>query len=173
VTTNRLCLSRQVRRDLVPLYFWLRVPGSPERGRNQRPDPEFASNGTSCTIENVQRLFNFFPPGMPGIALLALRIAIMLTLLTDIFAREHETSRWVQGAGLVLSAALCAGYLTPVVATLALALHAIFWSAQSLDSVLVSGIFSLNAFALAILGPGAHSVDSYRFGRRVIVLPPR
>jgi hypothetical protein len=33
-------------------------------------------------------------------------------------------------------------------------------------------VLSLDALALALLGPGAYSVDSRRFGRRLVVLPP-
>jgi len=29
-----------------------------------------------------------------------------------------------------------------------------------------------DALALALLGPGAYSLDAYRYGRRLITLPP-
>ena len=32
-------------------------------------------------------------------------------------------------------------------------------------------VFALNALALALLGPGAYSLDARRFGRRLVVLP--
>jgi hypothetical protein len=38
--------------------------------------------------------------------------------------------------------------------------------------VRVEAIIGLDALALALVGPGAYSVDSYLFGRRLIVLPP-
>ena len=37
-----------------------------------------------------------------------------------------------------------------------------------ITSVLVVSIIALDAIALALLGPGAYSIDSYRFGRRVV-----
>ena len=39
-------------------------------------------------------------------------------------------------------------------------------------SVGPTALVCLDALALALMGPGAYSIDSYRFGRRVVVLPP-
>jgi hypothetical protein len=35
-----------------------------------------------------------------------------------------------------------------------------------------AAIAILNALALALIGPGAYSIDARRFGRRIVVLPP-
>jgi hypothetical protein len=113
-----------------------------------------------------------FPPGWPGVALLALRASVALALLIEVFDHGQGLSRWLQGAGLLLSVALCAGYLTPVAAAMAILFHALVWPLQGLDSVFVGSIVLLDALALALMGPGAYSMDSYRFGRRVVVLPP-
>lgn len=72
----------------------------------------------------------------------------------------------------LLSVALFVGFLAPIVAILAVVLHVLAWSNLSIDCAGLSSIALLNALALAMLGPGAYSVDAYRFGRRV-VLPPR
>lgn len=120
----------------------------------------------------MQRLFNVFPPGLPGLALLALRTSVALALLTDNLNHSRELSVWLEGVGVPLSAALCAGYLTPVVAMLALLCHALTWWQLGSVSAFMVCIVSLDAVALALLGPGAYSIDSYRFGRRVVVLPP-
>ncbi|MGJ7506403.1 hypothetical protein [Variovorax sp. GT1P44] len=106
-------------------------------------------------------------------ALLALRASVTLALLIDILGQGHGMSQWVEGAGLLLSVAVCAGYLTPVAAVMALVFHVLIWWLQGIDSAFVASIVLLDALALALLGPGAYSVDSYRFGRRVVVLPPR
>jgi uncharacterized membrane protein YphA (DoxX/SURF4 family) len=72
----------------------------------------------------------------------------------------------------LLSACLCGGVLTPIVAILALLFHVLAWSSLSIDGAGMTAIALLNALALAMLGPGAYSIDAYRFGRRVVVLPP-
>jgi len=114
-----------------------------------------------------------FPSGLPGLALLALRGSVALALLIDSCDRGPELAGWLKGAGVLLSAALCAGYLTPVVAVLALLFHALTWWFLGFTSALVASVVFLDALALALLGPGAYSADSYRFGRRMVVLPPR
>jgi hypothetical protein len=50
--------------------------------------------------------------------------------------------------------------------------HALVWIGWGGDSVAVALLMCLDAVALALLGPGAYSIDSYRFGRRVVVLAP-
>jgi len=76
------------------------------------------------------------------------------------------------GVVVPLCACLCVGFLTPMVAILALLFHALAWSSPSIGSAGTTAIAVLDALALAMLGPGAYSIDAYRFGRRVVVLPP-
>jgi uncharacterized membrane protein YphA (DoxX/SURF4 family) len=76
------------------------------------------------------------------------------------------------GGVVPLCACLCEGFLTPIVAILALLFHLIAWSSLSIDSVGMTAVALLDALAVAMLGPGAYSIDAYRFGRRVVVLPP-
>ena len=121
----------------------------------------------------MQRLFSMFPPGLPGLALLLLRASAAIALLLDGYGHRHELPGWMQGAAVLISVALSVGYLTPIAATLALACHGLIWFDLGVDSTVVAVVFSLDAVALALLGPGAYSVDSYRFGRRLVVLPPR
>lgn len=54
-----------------------------------------------------------------------------------------------------------------------LAFHSAIWLGLGIDNAGTVVVFALDATALALLGPGAHSVDSYRFGRRLVVLPPQ
>jgi uncharacterized membrane protein YphA (DoxX/SURF4 family) len=76
------------------------------------------------------------------------------------------------GALTLLCACLCAGFLTPIVAILAMLFHVLAWSSLGSDGAGMTAIALLDAVALAMLGPGAYSIDAYRFGRRVVVLPP-
>lgn len=112
-----------------------------------------------------------FPPGLPGLALLLLRASAAIALLLDSYGHRHGLPGWAQGAAILFSIALSAGYLTPIAATLAFVCHGLIWFALGVDSTVAAVVFSLDAMAVALLGPGAYSADSYRFGRRLVVLP--
>jgi hypothetical protein len=114
-----------------------------------------------------------FPGGLPGLALLALRASVGCALLIDNFDRGPELSGWLKGVGVLLAGALWAGYLTPVVAIVTLMLHVLIWFYLGFSSLFLASIVLVDALVLALLGPGAYSLDSYLFGRRVVVLPPR
>jgi hypothetical protein len=120
----------------------------------------------------MQKLFSMFPSGLPGLALLLVRASVALALLFTDYGLRHVLPGWVHGIAIVISGALSLGYLTPVAAATALAFHGLLWFAAGVDNAAVSVIFALDAIALALLGPGAYSIDSYRFGRRLVVLPP-
>lgn len=121
----------------------------------------------------MQKLFSMFPPGLPGLALLLARASVALALLLTDYGHRHVLSGWIHGAAILISVALSVGCLTPIAAAVALVFHALLWFIAGVDSAAVAVIFALDAIALALLGPGAYSIDSYRFGRRLVVLPPQ
>ena len=71
-----------------------------------------------------------------------------------------------------VSTLLCLGFLTPVMSVVACALEmtALLLAGQA-DGRFIA-LSSLNAIVIALLGPGAYSVDARLFGRRELVFPP-
>jgi len=120
----------------------------------------------------VQRLFSMFPRGWPGIGLLCLRSSVAIGVLVEGHRHQQHLPGWIQGAAVLLSITLFAGYLTPLAAAIGLLFHGLIWHSLSGGDAGVAIILSLDTIALALIGPGGYSVDASRFGRRVVVLPP-
>jgi cytochrome b561 len=110
-----------------------------------------------------------FPTGLPGLALLLLRASVAIAVVASSY--RPDSPRWLQATAILVAIGLLAGYLTPIVATVALVVQGFIWSSLGLDSTVWAAAVSLDAIALALVGPGAYSVDAYLFGRRVVVLP--
>lgn len=114
-----------------------------------------------------------FPRGWPGTALLLLRASVVFAVLFQHYDHRQQLSLGMQGFALLLSVALSVGYQTPVAAVIGILFHGLVWARLGIGNVAEVIIVSLDAGALALLGPGAYSIDCYRFGRRVLVLPPQ
>jgi putative oxidoreductase len=134
----------------------------------------------------LQKLYSVFPAEWPGLGLLVLRLLIGSGLIL-------EGVNFVESAKLVLSiSSLCGvcaiggaiclliGFLTPVVSTLvALGSVALVVGGPGIHTqvlldtnpTIVNLIVTAVAIALALLGPGAYSIDARRFGRREIRIP--
>jgi hypothetical protein len=147
---------------------------SPKRGSARYPTIGYVASPGWSTLATVQRLFSMFPPGLPGLALLLLRGSVAMALLLDDYGHREALPAWVHAPVILVSLVISVGYLTPIVATAAVASHALIWLAAGadLDAAVAALVFALNASALALLGPGAYSLDARRFGRRLVVLPP-
>jgi uncharacterized membrane protein YphA (DoxX/SURF4 family) len=115
----------------------------------------------------VQKLFSMFPAGAPGLALLLLRLALALTVFLPVLNGPMALRA-------VLAVLLGAGLLTPIAAFLAGVLPVIALLQLNYTAPLawvLPALLIVLATCLATLGPGAYSVDSRLFGRRV-VWPP-
>jgi hypothetical protein len=113
-----------------------------------------------------------FPTGLPGLALLFLRASVAFAVVVETYAHAQTTAGWLKVAAVLIAAALSAGYLTPIAAAMAIAYEVLLWSGFVTGDSAQAIIVCLDSLALALLGPGAYSIDGYLFGRRVVVLPP-
>jgi uncharacterized membrane protein YphA (DoxX/SURF4 family) len=133
----------------------------------------------------VRGLYSSFFGGWAGAGLLFLRLVVGGTLIAQGFAYLHELQR--SGIGtwtvclLALSSgsALLVGFLTPVAGTMAVLASVgvtflnhsapnwnFFNDRLNFDTI-------ITALAVALLGPGAFSLDARLFGRRRIIIPRR
>ena len=114
-----------------------------------------------------------FPQGAPGFALLLLRISVAAIFLTSIANQSLVSSVPLVCAGvLLISGSLSIGFLTPYLSVVSFVsgVTILLLNPHSYSVVQVALLF--NAAALALLGPGAYSVDARLFGLRVTVLRP-
>lgn len=120
----------------------------------------------------VQRLFSMFPQGAPGIALLLLRFSLAAILPISLIQEFGASSPLgVSAFVLLISTLMLIGVFTPIVSILACASGiAILLSNIHSDSLILVIIIIINAAAVALLGPGAYSLDARLFGRRVVVV---
>ena len=114
-----------------------------------------------------------FPQGGPGVALLLLRISVGSIFFINASKLGHGSPVNLVGAGaLLVLLALVVGFLTPYLAVIAgAAAVATLVLGYAGDPVHTASV--VDAIALALLGPGAYSIDARLFGRRVTIVPPR
>jgi putative oxidoreductase len=128
----------------------------------------------------VQRLFSTFADGWPGAGLLLLRLlagAALISLgIRDIRQWPPPLTIALQTIGIAAAILLLAGVFTPLAGALAAGVK--IWIALSRffshsGDPWVSFAQAALAAALAMIGPGAWSIDARRFGRKHIDLSER
>jgi uncharacterized membrane protein YphA (DoxX/SURF4 family) len=135
----------------------------------------------------LRRLFSSFPGGEPGIGLLLLRAAIggsasaMGVLYLSGLSPRDPLLWTVVASTLILSGvALVIGFMAPLASLfVGFCASGIVLSRvptppfSVVGARLIALIIVIVAIGIALLGPGAYSVDGYLFGRREIVIKPR
>lgn len=111
-----------------------------------------------------------FPTGPAGVALVLLRISVAAMLVSNVIPSENPIVHIGELVGLtLLVVSLCLGVFTPVVSVLSCCVEiaAISDLRQLGVTHLIASI--LITASLAMLGPGAYSIDARMFGRRLVV----
>lgn len=123
----------------------------------------------------MQRLFSTFAAGWPGIGLLLQRFLIGTILLREAFLRPGTAADphfALVVLPLVASVLLVIGFGTPYIGLLVAATQLWLVFAGSADpwaAIILSGLGA----SLAMIGPGAWSVDARIFGRKHVEIVKR
>jgi hypothetical protein len=124
------------------------------------------------TLDGMQRLFSMFPTGWPGIALLLLRGALSANVAYGVLeVGATLNSAWVLALLATVAIALGLGLLTPATAVLCALIEVGLWYLSVGTVAALHTCAILVAAALAMLGPGAYSLDAKLFGRRQVIFP--
>ena len=120
---------------------------------------------------SLQRLFSTFADGWPGIGLLLQRLVTGTVLLHQGTVRSFEATPCAvivpQAVGAIAGMLLLIGLWTPVAGTLvAIGAGWLLWS--NAGNPVSSTILAVLGATLAMIGPGAWSIDARLFGRRHI-----
>ena len=95
-------------------------------------------------------------------------VTLIAQTVAQVRSSEISVAGWVLAAVVVLGAGcLLLGFLTPVMAIL-IGLGSVIFAFSSLVQILDIVVLST---AIALLGPGAFSIDARMFGRREILIP--
>ena len=120
--------------------------------------------------DKVQRLFTTFANGWPGFGLLTQRLVTGILLLFHGVGSINQSSTVEplipQVAGAVLGLLILVGLWTPLVGTLVVIVE--IWMVFAGAANELSLLLAVLGGTLAMIGPGAWSIDARLFGRKHI-----
>jgi hypothetical protein len=120
----------------------------------------------------MQRLFTMFPDGVAGLGLLGVRLSVIATLILSVQLTQTN-SLLVMWATGILALLLGVGLATPICASICCVVEAcVLLGTHGAGPICVSAS-ALVALSLALLGPGAYSIDARLFGRKIVVFDAR
>jgi hypothetical protein len=111
-----------------------------------------------------------FPAGAVGWGLLLLRVCAAGMLIRNcILDATVSIPVWEIVAVIVLSATFCLGVFIPVICSFSALIQIFVLLRAHQSNFLHFGFSFCVTIALLLLGPGAYSIDSCLFGRRLII----
>jgi uncharacterized membrane protein YphA (DoxX/SURF4 family) len=123
----------------------------------------------------VRRLFSNFARGWPGVGLLVMRLVAGIAFIARAAATMHNGPLTTFATAIVaILAGLCllAGLWTPIAGSLVAALG-IWFACTHVEDPLASVLLATIGAALALVGPGAWSIDARLFGWKRIDIRDR
>jgi putative oxidoreductase len=119
----------------------------------------------------LQRLFSTFPTGRPGAGLLLLRLAVgaslILERIPEIWVIPQSLGFEVRIVLVCVGISLLSGLWTPVMGGVAAVIELLITFSPEGGSV-THILLVILSISLALLGPGAWSIDAHIFGRKRI-----
>jgi putative oxidoreductase len=119
----------------------------------------------------LQRLFSTFPTGRPGAGLLLLRLAVGVSLILEripvIWVIPQSLGFEVRIVLVCLGISLLCGLWTPVMTSVAAVIELLIAFSQPGGGA-IHVLLVILSVSLALLGPGAWSIDAQIFGRKRI-----
>ena len=117
----------------------------------------------------MQRLFSNFANGWPGMGLLLQRILTAILLIrfgiVDPIGTSHSSSMILQIIGAGAGVLLLVGFCTPVAGAL-IAVIELWVAIARLGDPWISVVLATFGATVAMIGPGAWSIDARLFGRK-------
>jgi hypothetical protein len=132
-----------------------------------------AGHHQSFQRQHMQRLYSTFPGAWPGLALLILRCVAAVSLIACAHADgwlSLAPPQLLLDAAIIVTGALLIGGLWTPMSAVAQALLELFSHFFNLGSELNHLLWAVVGLCVAMLGPGACSIDSHLFGRKRIDL---
>jgi putative oxidoreductase len=123
----------------------------------------------------VRRLFSNFARGWPGVGLLVMRLVAGIAFIARAAATMHNGPLTTFATAIVaILAGLCllAGLWTPIAGSL-VAVLGIWFACTHVEDPLASLLLATIGAALALVGPGAWSIDARLFGWKRIDIRDR
>jgi putative oxidoreductase len=121
----------------------------------------------------LQRLFSTFANGWPGVGLLLQRLVTAIVLVhyavVSLRGPSESSSNWPQLIGAGIGMLLVLGLWTPI-AGMALALIELWIGLGNTGDPWIPVLLAMLGVTLAMIGPGAWSLDARLFGRKHIAI---